>query len=59
MLTKISAITAFLAAVLNIAVLFGWDLSVDQIAAINTAIVLLGAAIHTWFNPAIPVGVSE
>lgn len=59
MLTKISAITAFLAAALNIAVLFGWDLSVDQIAAINTAIVLLGAAIHTWFNPAIPVGVSE
>lgn len=59
MLTKISATTAFLALVLNVAVLFGWDLSVDQIAAINAAIVGLGVVIHAWFNPTVPVGVTE
>jgi hypothetical protein len=59
MLTKISATTAFLAAALNVAVLLGWDLSTDQVAAINTAIVALGAVVHTWFNPAVPFGPSE
>jgi hypothetical protein len=59
MLTKISAITAFLALALNVAVLFGWDLSPDQIAAINAAIVGLGVVVHTWFNPAIPIGPSS
>ena len=59
MLTKISAITAFLALALNVAVLFGWDLSVDQFAAINAAIVGLGVVVHSFFNPDIPVGVTE
>jgi hypothetical protein len=59
MLTKISAVTAFLALALNVAVLFGWDLSVDQIAAINAAIVGAGVVIHTWFNPAVPIGPSD
>lgn len=59
MLTKISAITAFLALVLNAAVLFGWDLSVDQIAAINAAIVGLGVVIHSWFNPSVPIGPTD
>ena len=59
MLTKISAITAFLSLALNVAVLFGWDLSVDQIAAINAAIVGLGVVVHSFFNPDIPVGVTE
>ena len=59
MLTKISAVTAFLSLALNVAVLFGWDLSVDQIAAINAAIVGAGAMIHALFNPDIPVGVTE
>jgi uncharacterized protein (DUF697 family) len=57
-LSKIAATTAFLSLVLNVAVLFGWDLSVDQIAAINAAIVGLGALIHTWFNPEVPFGPS-
>lgn len=56
MLTKISAVTAFLALVLNVAVLFGWDLSTDQVAAINAAIVGAGVVVHSFFNPAIPVG---
>jgi hypothetical protein len=59
MLTKISATTAFLALVLNVAVLFGWDLSTDQVAAINAAIVGLGVVVHAWFNPATPFGPSE
>jgi hypothetical protein len=58
MLTKISATTAFLSLLLNVAVLFGWDLSTDQVAAINAAIVGLGTVIHTWFNPNIPFGPS-
>jgi hypothetical protein len=56
MLTKISATTAFLALVLNAAVLFGLDLSTDQVAAVNAAIVGLGALVHAWFNPNIPFG---
>jgi hypothetical protein len=59
MLTKISAITAFLSLALNVAVLFGWDLSVDQIAAINAAIVGAGVVVHTFFNPDVPVGVTD
>jgi hypothetical protein len=55
-LTKISATTAFLALLLNVAVLFGLDLSPDQIAAINSAIVGAGALIHSWFNPSVPFG---
>jgi len=56
MLTKISALTGAVAAVLNAAVLFGLDLSVDQIAGINVAIVAVGTLIHSWFNPNIPFG---
>lgn len=59
LLTKISAITAFLALVLNVAVLFGWDLSTDQIAAINAAIVGAGVVVHSFFNPDIPLGVTD
>jgi hypothetical protein len=58
MLTKISAVTAFLALVLNVAILFGWDLTADQIAAINAAIVGAGVVVHSFFNPDIPVGVT-
>lgn len=58
MLTKISAATAFLALVLNVAVLFGWDLSTDQVAAINAAIVGAGTLVHAFFNPAVPFGPS-
>lgn len=59
MLTKISAVTAFLALALNVAVLFGWDLSTDQIAAVNAAIVGAGVVVHAFFNPDIPVGVTD
>lgn len=56
MLTKISGVTAALAAVVNVVVLLGWDLSTDQVAAINTAIIALGAVVHSFFNPAVPIG---
>jgi hypothetical protein len=59
MLTKISAVTAFLALALNVAVLFGWDLSTDQIAAVNAAIVGAGVVVHAFFNPDVPVGVTD
>ena len=38
MLTRISAITAALAAIVNVAILLGWNLDPDQVAAINAAI---------------------
>lgn len=59
MLTKISAVTAFLALALNVAVLFGWDLSTDQVAAVNAAIVGAGVVVHAFFNPDVPVGVTD
>jgi hypothetical protein len=59
MLTKISATTAFLALVLNVVVLFGLDLSTDQVAAINAAIVGAGVVVHAFFNPSVPLGPTD
>lgn len=59
MLTKIAAVTALASGVVNLAVLFGWNLSADQIAGINGVIVLVGALVHTFLNPDIPVGVTK
>lgn len=57
MLTKISAVTAAITAVLNAIVLLGWwDLSTDQIAGITVAVVAIGSMIHVLANPAIPIG---
>lgn len=57
MLTKISATTAAITAVCNLLVLFGViDWTSDQVAAINFAVVTLGTAVHTWFNPKVPFG---
>ena len=59
MLTKIAAVTALASGVVNLAVLFGWNLTADQIAGVNGVIVLVGALIHTFANPAVPIGVTE
>lgn len=57
MLTKISLTTAAVTAVLNAVVLLGWwDLTTDQITGISVALLALGAAVHSWFNTAIPIG---
>lgn len=57
MLTKISATTAALTAILNAVVLAGWwDLSTDAVTGITLAIVAVGVAVHAWFNPAVPLG---
>jgi ABC-type uncharacterized transport system permease subunit len=57
MLSKISALTAAVTAVCNLLVLFSIvDLSGDQIAGINLAIVAVGTAVHAWLNPNIPFG---
>lgn len=56
MLTKIAAATGVLTALVQGAVLFGWDISQDQQAWVTGFIVLVGAAVHSWFNPDVPVG---
>ena len=56
MLTKVSGVTAALAALLNVAVLLGLDLTADQVAAINAAIVAVGTVVHSYLNPAVPFG---
>jgi hypothetical protein len=38
-------IVAAIAAVVNLAVAFGWDLSVEQVGAINAAVLAVSAAI--------------
>lgn len=57
-LTRISLATAVVMAAVNLAVLFGWSLSSDQVAGINTLVVAVGALVHSWFNPALPGGPS-
>ncbi len=57
MLTKISALTAAITAVLNALVLLEvFNLSTDQIAGINLAVVAVGGLVHTWANPNVPFG---
>lgn len=61
MLTKISALTAAVSAVVNALVLFdviNW--SDAQIAGVNLAIIGVGGFVHSLLNPKIPwIGVSE
>lgn len=57
MLTKISALTAAVTAVVNLVTLFGWwSITDDQLAGINVAVVAVGALVHALFNPAVPWG---
>lgn len=51
-------VIAVMAAV-NLAVLFGWDITTEQIAGINTALLAFAAAILAWFSPSIPVGKTD
>ena len=43
-------------AIVNVVVLFGVSVSVDQLAGINTALVAVAAAVLGWFSPAVPIG---
>lgn len=56
MLTKITLVTGVIIAAFNLAVLFGLGLTDIQLAGINTFLVTVGAAVHSWFNPEIPIG---
>ncbi len=56
MLTRITAVCGLLTALVQGAVLFGWDISQDQQAWLTGFIVLAGVAVHAWFNPNVPVG---
>jgi hypothetical protein len=55
-LTRISLATGVIVAAFNLAVLFGLDLTDIQLAGINTFLVTVGAAIHSWYNPDVPIG---
>jgi hypothetical protein len=49
-----AAVVAALAALVNLAVAFGWDLTVDQVAALNTAVGLVASAvIVVWSRGAV------
>ena len=56
MLTRISIVTGVIIAAINLAVLFGVHLTPDQLAGINTLLAVVGAAIHSWYNPNVPFG---
>lgn len=58
MLTRITVVTGVLTALVQGAVLFGWDITQDQQAWISGFIVLVGGAVHAFFNPDIPIGVT-
>lgn len=56
MLTRITVVTGLLTALVQGAVLFGWDISQDQQAWLTGFIVLAGGAVHSWVNPEVPFG---
>ena len=57
MLTKISAVTAAITAILNAVVLLDiWSLSAEQISGISVAVLAIGSAVHVWVNPDVPIG---
>lgn len=56
MLTRISAVTGILTALVQGAVLFGWAITQPQQAWLTGFIIGVGVAVHAWFNPNIPVG---
>lgn len=58
MLTRITVVVGLITALIQGAILFGWDITQDQQAWLTGFVVLLGGAIHAWFNPNIPIGVS-
>jgi hypothetical protein len=53
MLTRITVVSGVLVAIVQGAILFGWDITQDQQAWLSGFIVLVGGAIHAWFNPSI------
>jgi hypothetical protein len=54
MLTKIAAVTGALTAIVNVVSAFWLSLDVDQLAAVNTLILVVGGMVHSWFNPGVP-----
>lgn len=59
MLTRISAVTGLLTALVQGAVLFGWDITQDQQAWLTGFIVLAGGSVHALMNPDVPLGVQS
>lgn len=54
--TKLRLTVIAIIAVINVAILFGVSITVEQLAGINTALIALAAAILAWFNPKVPIG---
>lgn len=61
MLTKISAVTAAVSAVVSALILFDiLDWTDAQLAGVNLAILAVGTLVHTLLNPAVPwIGASK
>lgn len=60
MLTRIAAVTGILVLLVQGSVLFfEWPHTADQQAWLSGFIVAVGAAVHSWFNPNVPIGVTE
>lgn len=57
MLTRITVVTGLLTALVQGAVLFGLDITQDQQAWLTGFIVLVGAGVHSFYNPKVPFGV--
>ena len=55
-LTRISAATGLLTLLVQGLVLFGVNLTGDQQAWLTSFVVAAGAAVHTWWNPNVPIG---
>lgn len=55
-LTRISLVTAAIAAILNAVVLLGWwALDDATLGAVNIAILAVGAVFHGWNNPNVKI----
>ncbi len=60
MLTKISIVTGVVLALIQGAVLFElFNPTNDQLAWLNGFVLLIGAAVHSWFNPSVPFGAAK
>lgn len=53
---NLSLVANLVSALIALAVLFGWDITEDQIAGIMLAVNSVLALLSAWFSPSIPGG---
>ena len=54
--TKLRLTITAILAIVNVFVLFGLSITVEQLAGINTALIACAAAVLAWFSPRVPIG---